>query len=68
MARAHLRVAAAHAPAYSSPDPAAAVTEASLSAGEISLEEAIQAYQGWLADHPGHEMAQVQLTNLTRRR
>ncbi len=44
------------------------LTEASLGAGEISLADAIRAYQDWLTAHPGHEMAQVQLTNLQRRR
>ena len=42
------------------------LTEALYSAGETSLGEAMAAYEGWLEDHPGHEMAQVQLRNLQR--
>ncbi len=44
------------------------LVEARRGAGEITLDETIQAYETWLADHPGHEMAEAQLTNHRRRR
>jgi len=40
------------------------LTEARFGAGETTLAQAIAAYEGWLEEHPGHEMAQVQLRNL----
>jgi len=43
------------------------LVEAQFGAGEISREEIIAVYEGWLEEHPGHRMAQDQLTNLRRR-
>lgn len=43
------------------------LVEARFGAGEITREEIIQAYERWLDEHPGHAMAQAQLTNLRRR-
>ena len=43
------------------------LTEALHGAGVISRDEAIRRYEGWLEEHPGHPMAEVQRVNLRRR-
>ena len=43
------------------------LVEAQFGAGVIHRDEIIRQYEAYLADNPGHEMAQQQLTNLRRR-
>lgn len=42
------------------------LVEAQFGTGQITREQIIAAYEAWLEAHPGHQMAQDQLTNLRR--
>lgn len=44
------------------------LVEAQHGAGVITRDEIIATYEAWLEEHPGHEMAQQNLTNHQRRR